>query len=118
VVDGIENVQPAVSGLRQRILIVRDRRYPGKPAPGGNIPSWDVTLTMCRFFRPEIRVTNFVPATLQMQAGERQLWRVSNSSADTILDLQYVFDGVPRPCSWWPSTVCRSTRRMGRSPVS
>jgi len=31
-----------------------------------------------------------------MQAGEQQLWRVSNSSADTILDLQYVFDGVPQ----------------------
>jgi len=33
VVDGIENVQPAVSGLRQRILIVRDQEVPGKPAP-------------------------------------------------------------------------------------
>ena len=97
VVDGIENVQPAVSGLRQRILIVRDQEVPGKPAPGGNIPSWDLTLNHVPVLSPgDPGVTNFVPATLQMQAGERQLWRVSNSSADTILDLQYVFDGVPQ----------------------
>ena len=31
-----------------------------------------------------------------MQAGEQQFWRVSNSSADSILDLQVQFDGVPQ----------------------
>jgi FtsP/CotA-like multicopper oxidase with cupredoxin domain len=97
VVDGIENVQPAVSGLRQQILIVRDQAIPGAPAPGGNIPSWDVTLNYVPVLSPaDPGATDFVPATLQMQAGEQQLWRVSNSSADTILDLQYVFDGVPQ----------------------
>jgi FtsP/CotA-like multicopper oxidase with cupredoxin domain len=34
------------------------------------------------------------PATIQMQPGQKQLWRVSNSSADSILDLQVLFDGV------------------------
>lgn len=33
---------------------------------------------------------------IQMQAGETQLWRVSNSSADSILDLQVLFDGKPQ----------------------
>jgi len=97
VVDGIENVQPAVSGLRQRILIVRDQEVPGEPAPGGNVPSWDVTLNYVPILSPgDPGVTDFVPASLQMQPGERQFWRVSNSSADTILDLQYVFDAVPQ----------------------
>ena len=31
-----------------------------------------------------------------MEPGEKQFLRVSNSSSDTILDLQYVFDGVPQ----------------------
>ncbi len=31
-----------------------------------------------------------------MHPGEREFFRISNSSADTILDLQYVFDGSPQ----------------------
>ena len=97
VVDGIENVQPAVSGLRQRLLIVRDQEVPGEPAPVGNVPAWDVTLNYVPILSPgDPGVTDFVPASLQMQPEERQFWRVSNSCADTILDLQYVFDGVPQ----------------------
>jgi FtsP/CotA-like multicopper oxidase with cupredoxin domain len=94
VVDGIENIQPAVSGLRQRILMVRDQNVPGNPMPGGNIPSWDVSLNYVTITSPTNTNPNFVPATLKMAPGEQQFWRISNSSADTILDLQYVFDGV------------------------
>jgi FtsP/CotA-like multicopper oxidase with cupredoxin domain len=31
-----------------------------------------------------------------MRTGETQFWRVTNSSADTILDLQVMYDGVPQ----------------------
>src|SRR5262250_1046916 len=44
VIDGIQDIQPAVSRMRQRILLVRDQVVPGDPIPGGNIPAWDVTL--------------------------------------------------------------------------
>jgi FtsP/CotA-like multicopper oxidase with cupredoxin domain len=94
VVEGIENVQPAVSGLPQRILIVRDQNVPGNPAPQGNIPSWDVTLNYIPITSPsDPNSNNFVPAILQMQTGDKEFFRVSNSTSDTILDLQYVFDG-------------------------
>lgn len=97
VVEGIQNVQPIVSGLRQRILMVRDQNVPGNPSPGGNIPSWDVTLNYIPITSPtDPNSNNFVPAILPMQAGDREFWRVSNSCSDTILDLQYVFDGVPQ----------------------
>jgi FtsP/CotA-like multicopper oxidase with cupredoxin domain len=97
VVEGIQNVQPAVSGLRQRILIVRDQTVPGNPAPGGSIPSWDVTLNYIPITSPtDPNSNNFVPAILPMRAGDREFWRVSNSCSDTILDLQYLFDGVPQ----------------------
>jgi hypothetical protein len=36
----------------------------------------------------------FTPAVVNMVPGETQFWRVSNSSADSILDLQEQFDGV------------------------
>ena len=98
VVDGINNVQPAVGSLRQRILLVRDQHVPGNPNPTGNIPSWDVTLNYVPITSPtDPSSSNFVPAILNMEPGEKQFWRVSNSSSDTILDLQYVFDGVSQP---------------------
>ncbi|WP_266170120.1 multicopper oxidase family protein [Dyella subtropica] len=94
VVDGIENVQPAVAGLRQRVLVVRDQNVPGAPSPGGSIPSWDVTLNYVPITSPTSADSNqFVPAVLVMQRGEQQFWRVANAAADTILDLQYLWDG-------------------------
>jgi len=98
VVDGIENQQPAVSDLRQRVLVVRDQPVPGNPAATGNIPNYDLSLNFVPISSPtDPTATNFVPAVLQMQAGDKEFWRVSNSSADEILDLEYVFDGVPQP---------------------
>jgi FtsP/CotA-like multicopper oxidase with cupredoxin domain len=97
VVDGIQNAQPAVNGLRHRILMVRDQTVPRNPSPVGNIPSWDVTLNYVPITSPTISTSNdFVPAILNMVPGEKQFWRISNSCSDTILDLQYVFDGVPQ----------------------
>jgi Multicopper oxidase len=97
IVDGIENIQLAVSGLRHRILMVRDQPVPGNPAPKGNIPSWDLTLNYIAITSPtDPNSNNFVPAILHMEPVEKQFWRLSNSSSDTILDLQYEFDGVPQ----------------------
>jgi len=97
VVDGIETVQPAIGSLTQRILMVRDQPVPGNPAPGGNIPSWDLTLNFVPITSPtHPSDTNFVPAILQMRSGSRELWSICNCAADTVLDLQYVFDGVPQ----------------------
>jgi FtsP/CotA-like multicopper oxidase with cupredoxin domain len=97
VVDGIENLQPAVSGLRQRVLMVRDQLVRGNPVARGNIPSFDLTLNYIPIASPtDPNSDNFVPAVLRMQPGTKEFWRVSNSSADVILDLQYVFDRVPQ----------------------
>jgi FtsP/CotA-like multicopper oxidase with cupredoxin domain len=97
VVDGIETMQPAIGSLAQRILVVRDQPVPGNPAPGGNIPSWDLTLNFVPITSPTHAAdATFVPAVLQMRNGSRELWSICNCAADTVLDLQYVFDGVPQ----------------------
>ena len=41
-------------------------------------------------------VTTYTPAVIQMEAGEQEFWRVSNSTSDAPLDLQVRFDGVPQ----------------------
>lgn len=40
VVDGIQRFHPEVSGLRHRVLMIRDQNVAGNPTPGGKIPSW------------------------------------------------------------------------------
>jgi FtsP/CotA-like multicopper oxidase with cupredoxin domain len=103
VVEGIENFQPAVAGLPERILIIRDQPTIGDltpPSPPtaqpGAIPSWDVTTnyTPDQFNLSSNGVTGtYQPAVIPMKPNEKQFWRVVNATADTILDLQLQYDG-------------------------
>ena len=92
VVDGIAAVQPEVAGLPQRVLVIRDQNVAGNPTPGGVVPSWDVSLNYVPIAYP-----SFKPAVIRMKAGKREFWRVVNASADSIMDLQAVYDGVAQP---------------------
>jgi FtsP/CotA-like multicopper oxidase with cupredoxin domain len=90
-VEGIQNFVPTAAGLTQQFFVMRDQNVAGNPTPGGDIPSWDITINNIPIAYPAE-----TPAIIQMTAGEPQLWRVSNSSADTILDMQVQYDGVPQ----------------------
>ena len=92
VVDGIENVNPEVAGLPARTLIIRDNLVPGNPTPGGAIPSWDISLNYIPVPYP-----SFTPAVVAMKPQQKELWRVLNGSADTIIDLQLQYDHVIQP---------------------
>ena len=104
VVEGIQNVQPATAGLRQRILMIRDQATSQGLAEGAGgdpnaIPNLDITVnnittnaTTNTAVNPP--VTTYTPAVIQMVHGDQELWRVSNSGSDSILDLQVLFDGV------------------------
>ena len=91
VVDGIEAIQPAVAGLPQRLLVIRDQNVAGNPTPGGPVPAWDLSLNYVPIAYPAL-----TPAIIKMAPGEKQFWRVVNAGADTILDLQLVYDGAPQ----------------------
>jgi FtsP/CotA-like multicopper oxidase with cupredoxin domain len=108
VVDGIQNVQPAVAGLRQRLLVIRDQPQiqglgEGPGNCGVDVPFQDISVNYVPIdsnatFKPDGKLKNitFTPAVLNMAAGETEFWRVVNSSADTILDLQVLYDGKPQ----------------------
>ena len=90
IVEGIQNLVPAVAGLPTRILVVRDNTLAG---PGGaGSPSKDLSLNYVAIDSP-----SETPAIIQMKSGEKQFWRVLNASADTPIDLQLVYDGVVQP---------------------
>jgi len=108
IVDGIQNVQPAVAGHPERLIVIRDQPQvqglaEGPGNCGVNVPFQDISVNYVPIdsdatFNPsgQLKSITFTPAVLQMQASETEFWRVVNSSADTILDLQVLYDGVPQ----------------------
>jgi FtsP/CotA-like multicopper oxidase with cupredoxin domain len=91
IVEGLQNVQPAVAGLPQRVLVIRDNNVAGNPTAGGAVPSWDVSLNYIPIAYPAL-----TPSVIALNPGETQLWRVLNACADTIIDLQLQYDGQPQ----------------------
>jgi FtsP/CotA-like multicopper oxidase with cupredoxin domain len=93
VVEGLQKIQPAVAGLAQKILVIRDQNVAGRPLPGGpnDVPSWDLTLNYVPIAYPD-----YTPAIVKIKRGEKQLWRVVNACADSIVDLQVQYDGKPQ----------------------
>ncbi len=103
VVDGMENVQPAVSGLRHRVIVMRDQRQlnglgEGPGNCGVDVPFQDISVNYIPIDSHQDASGNvtFTPAVLHMENGETQFWRVTNSTSDSILDLQVMYDGVPQ----------------------
>ncbi|HET6345269.1 MAG TPA: multicopper oxidase domain-containing protein, partial [Myxococcota bacterium] len=92
IVEGIERLQPAVAGLPERVLVLRDSRLPEATEDVTGAPAWDVSVNYVPIPYP-----HYTPATLTLGAGERQFWRVVNAGADIIMDLQLVYDGVVQP---------------------
>jgi FtsP/CotA-like multicopper oxidase with cupredoxin domain len=92
IVDGIQNINPEVAGLPEQVLIIRDNPVPGNLEALGYIPSWDTSLNYVPIPSPA-----YTPAIIRMKPSERQLWRVVNASADTIIDLQLQYDATLQP---------------------
>lgn len=91
VVSGIENFQPAVAGLPERILIIRDNLR-GANTTDVSAPEADISLNYI-----PINYPNYTTPIITIKPGEIQFWRVLNAAADTILDIQVIYDGVPQP---------------------
>ena len=91
-VEGIANIEPAVSGLPERFLSVRDQPVTAPRKPGQTVPYWDLSLNYVPVSYPA-----YTPAIIQMQQGSKELWRVANSSSNTIVDLQLQYDGKLQP---------------------
>jgi FtsP/CotA-like multicopper oxidase with cupredoxin domain len=89
IVEGIQTVNPAVAGLPQRLFVLRDQVLPQSGSHDPGAPSCDISLNYVPIFYP-----SYTPATVQTPPGATEFWRVLNASADTILNLQYLINGV------------------------
>lgn len=91
IVEGIEDLDPSLSRLRQRVLVLRDQSpaYVGLGEPSA--PAWDISLNYVPVVYPQ-----YQPAIVQTRSAKRELWRVLNAAADTIFDLQVLINDVPQ----------------------
>lgn len=92
VIEGIENLQPAVADLPERILMIRDQTVAARPISSEPVPAWDVSLNYVPISYPA-----YEPAVIEINPGHSEFWRVANTSADTIIDLQLRYDGKLQP---------------------
>jgi len=117
IIEGIEQSDPQLAGMPERIFIVRDQGllHPdAKPVQSGNVPppivlrdpEGDILNTGTGGGKPArdlsinfipVPFPNYTPAKILMRPSERQLWRVLNASAITYLDLQVLVDNAPQP---------------------
>jgi FtsP/CotA-like multicopper oxidase with cupredoxin domain len=115
IVEGIEQAIPAVAGLPERVLVIRDQDLLNPDAPPSKsepvVPKnqldsdGDTANNASGFGKPAKDLSiNFVPvpypdyppATIAMKPGERQVWRVLNASAITYLNLAVLFGRTPQ----------------------
>ena len=92
IIQGIQNVYPALAGMPTRTLVIRDQTLPASEANDSNIPAWDLSLNYVPVTYP-----SYTPAVIQTVPAEKELWRVANTAADAILDLQYAVNGTAQP---------------------
>jgi FtsP/CotA-like multicopper oxidase with cupredoxin domain len=91
IVEGLQNVDPALAGLTERTFVIRDQLLPASEANDTNIPAWDLSINYVPVTYP-----SYTPAVIQTNPSQQELWRVANTAADTILNLQYVVNGTPQ----------------------
>lgn len=91
IVEGIQNLNPIVAGLASQLLIIRDNLLPAGTRATQPVPSRDVSLNYVPVTYP-----SYTPAVITVPANAQQFWRVVNASADTIINLQVIYDGQPQ----------------------
>src|SRR6476646_7475137 len=91
IVEGIENIQPAVAGLPQRVLVLRDQPLLNGFSWRAPAPFWDATVNYVPVPYP-----NYPPGIVKTTIGTQEFWRVANASANTIFDLEVDYDGKPQ----------------------
>lgn len=88
IINGIEKVKPQVAGLTERVFIIRQQFLnPLAWVPG----AYQLTLN----FQPALDPLSPSPI-IQTKPGEKQFWRVANSTSQAFLGLQVLFGSAPQ----------------------
>jgi suppressor of ftsI len=92
VIEGIESYFPAISGLPERVLVVRGRSIKEDPQSADLKLRVFLSSEVCgsEHEAPEevMTVNGAVRPEIEIAPGERQFWRIANASADRYVELE------------------------------
>ena len=88
IIEGLQSVVPALANVPERTFVLRDQLLPASTANGTNPPAWDLSINYVPVTYP-----GYTPAVIATNPNQQELWRVANTAADTILNLQYTIGG-------------------------
>jgi suppressor of ftsI len=92
VIEGMESYFPGLTGLRERVLVVRGRSIKSDPQSADLKQRVDLSSEVCGGEQeaPEevMTVNGSVRPAIEIAPGERQFWRIANASADRYVDLE------------------------------
>jgi len=91
IVEGMEQAVPRVAGLPERVFVIRDENMPD-PSDSERTDLNRPTKQLSVNYVP-VRYPKYLPAVIKMKPLERQFWRLVNASADTYLELSFLYDG-------------------------
>jgi FtsP/CotA-like multicopper oxidase with cupredoxin domain len=110
VVEGMEKVRPEVTGLTERIFVIRQQYLvPWIPGPYQLSLNYVTTQSLTGDGDAVLPAasgktvqSNYNPApppppVIQMQAGHKEFWRVANASLQDFLQLQVIENSQPTP---------------------
>jgi FtsP/CotA-like multicopper oxidase with cupredoxin domain len=136
IVEGIESAIPEVAGLPERVMVIRDQDLMHPDAPPSRsepvVPKMlldrdgDSANNGTGFGKPAKDLSiNYVPvpypdypvASIHMQPGQRQLWRVLNACAITYLNLAVVFGRAPQQLGIVALDGVAVNHRGGKTPA-
>jgi FtsP/CotA-like multicopper oxidase with cupredoxin domain len=111
VVEGMEKYRPEVTGLTERVFVVRQQfLVPWVPGP------YQLTINY--------QVAPFLGGgpIIQMKPGEKQFWRVANATLQDFLQLQFVVNGKAQPMEMialdgYPLAKTRLQKAIGIPPA-
>jgi FtsP/CotA-like multicopper oxidase with cupredoxin domain len=92
IVEGLEAARPALAGLPQRVIVLRDQSLTRVREVTAVTPAWDISINYVPVLYPVYEL-----ARIETAPSQKELWRVLNAAADTIFNLQIVATGVPQP---------------------
>jgi FtsP/CotA-like multicopper oxidase with cupredoxin domain len=87
IVEGMEKVRPEVTGLTERVFVIRQQYLvPWVPGP------YQLTIN----YQTAGQIQGPSPV-IEMKTGEKEFWRVANATIQDFMPLQVWFNGVPQP---------------------
>jgi FtsP/CotA-like multicopper oxidase with cupredoxin domain len=88
IIEGMEKLRPEVSGLKERVLVIREQVLnPNAWIPGPYEMSINYQLAVTPAAKPPI---------IEIKPHEKQFWRVANASTQLFLALQLQYSTIPQ----------------------